>query len=183
MNIKTILFILSGCLLIAGCASSVSGGRSGGGAGATIYVAPLANATESENAGKAVTGLVESALMERGCSVIPAEPVPSEGADADANAAQAPLKAAMDKHAVYLVTGTVSEFHFKTDLDGNPAVGVTLRLVRVRDGKLLWQSSGSKVGVTFASLTSTAQYAVRDLVSRMPLVGDDTGGAGKNRTR
>ena len=78
------------------------------------------------------------------------------------------LQIAQAHKATYLLVGTVHEYRYKSDLSANPAVGITLRLVSVADGRTLWQGSSSKVGRAYSSLTSTAQKAVRDLASRIP---------------
>jgi len=79
------------------------------------------------------------------------------------------LEAARSVNATHLLLGTVHEYRYKTDLDGYPAVGLTLRLVDATTGVTLWQGSSARVGVFFASLTTTSQRAVRDLDRRIPL--------------
>jgi hypothetical protein len=67
------------------------------------------------------------------------------------------------------VLGTALEYRYKTDLDGDPTVGISVRLVEALDGRTVWQGSSAKVGVWFASLTMAGQRAVRHLAARMPL--------------
>ena len=74
--------------------------------------------------------------------------------------------------ATHLLIGTVHEYRYKTDLDGDPAVGLTLRLIDAATGQTLWQGSGTNVGYAFASVTSAAQKAVRALVRDLPVTGN-----------
>ena len=57
-------------------------------------------------------------------------------------------------------------------LDGDPAVGVTLRLVDAATGQTLWQGTSANVGFAFASLSSAGQKAVRALVQQLPVSGN-----------
>jgi hypothetical protein len=166
-------FILLIPLLLAGCASATySGGQKGLPAGGEVrvFLPQVANATDDEHAGRAITELMSSALFERGIPV-----VQSEQALVKARAENAAgtdglfLEAARSLQANYLLIGTVHEYRYKTDLDGDPAVGVTVRLVDVKDGQTLWQGSSARVSVLFASLSTASQRTVRDLVARMPL--------------
>jgi hypothetical protein len=131
---------------------------------------PFLNATDHEHAGEALTQLTGSTLLEQRVPLFQTEEILSKGAD------ETPVKKelgyqqiARDNQAAYLLMGTVHEYRYKSDLSAKPAVGITLRLVDVADGRTLWQESSSKVGRVYSSLTSTAQQTVRDLVSRIPL--------------
>jgi hypothetical protein len=79
------------------------------------------------------------------------------------------LETARDLEATHLLIGAVHEYRYKTDLDGDPAVGISLRLVDAKDGRTIWQGTSSRVGVLFASVSKTAQRAVRDLVKHLPV--------------
>lgn len=136
----------------------------------SLVMPPFLNATDNEHAGQALTQLTGSTLLEYGIPLIQTEEILSKTADETAPKQEARnLQIARETKATYLLIGTVHEYRYKSDLSANPAVGITLRLVNVADGRTLWQGSSSKVGRVYASLTSTAQKAVRDLVSKVPL--------------
>ncbi|MDD2710429.1 MAG: hypothetical protein PHV34_20815 [Verrucomicrobiae bacterium] len=159
--------LLSGLLMVlCGCASTVEyGGRKEiADLQGRVCLAPFENATDDEHAGRAFTELFGTAMMERGVELIQLSKTASE----DPGAAVDYLHLAKEKKAVYLVAGAVHEYRYKTDLDGDPAVGVTIRIVEVSSKKTVWQASGSNVGVGFSSLTSAAQEVVGDIVRRMP---------------
>src|SRR3954452_23781034 len=175
--LRTTLFmkklqLLALLLLLPGCAMVVhDGGKSTLYEGkARMVMPPFVNATDNEHAGQALTQLTGSTLLEYEIPLYQTEEILGKTADESASKQEArDLKIAQDSKANYLLVGTVHEYRYKSDLTANPAVGITLRLVSVVDGRTVWQGTSSKVGRASSSLTATAQNAVRDLVSKIPL--------------
>ncbi|MBF0161484.1 MAG: hypothetical protein HQL88_04270 [Magnetococcales bacterium] len=69
-----------------------------------------------------------------------------------------------------VLTGAVSEFAYQHGLREEPAVGLSLRLVRVTDGELLWTSSHSEIGAGWFrrdSLNLTAQRVIARMVGEL----------------
>jgi TolB-like protein len=132
-----------------------------------VIVGPFVNATENTHAGQAMARLTATALMGRKVDLYQTEDLLTRAGEetGDTNSF---LNIAREAGAAYMVAGTVHEYRYKTDLKGNPAVGITLRVVAVNDGRTIWQGSSSKVGNGFASLSATGQEAVRELVRRLP---------------
>jgi hypothetical protein len=136
----------------------------------SLVMPPFLNATDNEHAGQALTQLTGSALLERGIPLVQTEDILNKTADDTAPKQDVRYQEiAQANKATYLLMGTVHEYRYKSDLSSHPAVGITLRLVNVADGRTLWQGSSSKVGRFYSSLTSTAQKTVGDLVSKVPL--------------
>jgi polysaccharide biosynthesis protein PelC len=160
-------------LLLAGCTTTAvrDGSKPHVNEGKfTLVMPPFLNATDNEHAGQALTQLTGSTLLEYGIPLIQTEEILNKTADETAPKQEVRnQQIAQENKATYLLMGTVHEYRYKSDLSANPAVGITLRLVNVADGRTLWQGSSSKVGLVCASLTSTAQKAVRELVSKVPL--------------
>jgi len=140
-----------------------------------ICLPPFFNATDDDHAARALTEITASALMNEGIPLVQTEPtlvnIRKENA---AGVDGLFLEAAKSLGATHLLIGTVHEYRYKTDLDGDPAVGITLRLVDAKEGITLWQGSSAKVGVCFASLSTAAQYAVKRLVNQLPLYSNDS---------
>jgi len=159
-------------LLFAGCTTLVhDGGNSLVHEGTLrVVMPPFLNATDHEHAGEALTQLTGSIVLEYGIPLYQTEEILSKTVDDTALQQEMRyLQIARDNKATHLLIGIVHEYRYKSDLSANPAVGITLRLVNVADGRTLWQGSSSKVGRSYSSLTATAQKAVRDLASRTPL--------------
>jgi hypothetical protein len=139
-----------------------------------ICLPPYFNATDDDHAARALTEITASALMNKGIPLVQTEPALAKiRQDNAAGADGLFLEAAKSLGATHLLIGTVHEYRYKTDLDGDPAVGITLRLVDAKEGNTLWQGSSAKVGVCFASLSSAAQYAVKRLVNQLPLYNNN----------
>src|SRR5688500_10341735 len=167
------LILLLPLLLVTACSSIVHYGGSPGVPPpySRVVLAPCINATENPHAGQALNRLAATALLERGIPLYQTEDLllrdreEISGADSTNS-----LRFAREAGAAYVIAGTIHEYRYKTDLKGNPAVGVTLRLVDVRDGRTVWQGSSAKVGHGFTSLTGTAHKALDELVAKIPLL-------------
>ncbi|MNP78015.1 hypothetical protein D3C76_1755480 [compost metagenome] len=66
-----------------------------------------------------------------------------------------------------MLTGSVEEWQYKSGLDGEPAVGISLRVVEVSSGRVLWSKSGARAGWSRESLAGTAQQVIETLVSAL----------------
>lgn len=69
----------------------------------------------------------------------------------------------------YGVTGTVSEWRYKSGLDGEPAVGVTLKIVDVQNGEVLWSATGARSGWGRESLAGTGHKVIAGLIDGIEL--------------
>lgn len=162
---RTVAVLLLPTLLVCGCASTVQHGSTTPGLvlPKALFLAPFDNATDDEHAGQALTEVTSTTLMQQGAEVTRATPAADDATTPNYQ------QAARDKGLAFVVFGTVHEYRYKTDLDGDPAVGISLRVVATSSGKTVWQASGSKTGIGCSSLTEAAQQVVRDVVKRMPL--------------
>ena len=171
------LVLFVGASLPMGCATRVYDGESLSSdetKTVRIFMPPFFNATNDDHAGRALTELTGSALVERGIPLYQTEALllsSQEESSAGTDGRYQDL--AQSVGATHLLIGTVHEYRYKTDLDGDPAVGITIRIVDAEDGRTVWQGSSSNIGYAFASLTSASQRAVRRLVGRLPLNAED----------
>jgi hypothetical protein len=168
--------LLALCLLAltSGCATVVTqGGATGTLRVERLLLPPFVNATTDEHAGRALTEMTGSALVEAGLPLFQTEETLLRSAADKAQGADGRYaELARTAGASHLLLGTVHEYRYKTDLDGDPAVGITLRLIDAATGQTLWQGSSGNVGYAFASVTSAAQKAVRTLVRDIPVTGN-----------
>lgn len=165
-----LLVPLLACLL-AGCASSEvrQGGSHAPLAGVgRVLLAPLHNATPDETAGRAVTELAATALLAHRVPLAQTEDAlhRSRTLIEEGKAAQI-VELARSLQCSHVLLGTVTEYRYKSDLDGSPIVSLTLRLVDAADGATVWQGTSTKMTQYFGSLSRTAQAAVDNLVQQM----------------
>ena len=154
--------------LLAGCATmeTRSGSIPKGGYG-PVFLDVLANATPEQGAGQAVSSIVGSVLTESGWKLVGQQ---KESSDALGEAPPADaMEGAKKAHARWLISGVVHEYRYKTDLDGHPAVGVTLRAIDTKTGQVAWQGSVARTGFGYASLSAATQSGVLALVRRMSI--------------
>jgi len=69
----------------------------------------------------------------------------------------------------YAVTGSVDEWQYKLGVGSEPVVGLTIRIIEIPSGKIVWSASGARSGWSTGSLNGTAQKLLRDLISRVDI--------------
>lgn len=82
-------------------------------------------------------------------------------------------KWAREQGARYAVTGSVEEWRYKVGIDGEPAVGVTLRVIDLSSGEVVWSASGAKSGWSREALSAVAQSLLTDLLRKLQLDAED----------
>lgn len=158
-------------LLLTGCAFSRVEPGVGANDGNEWVILPVVNYSDTPFAGERVEGLVMSDLRAHGFTALQMYLI-DDGADAMPTLDErARLNKALDwargAHKRFGVTGAVEEWRYKSGLDGEPAVGVTLRLIDIDSQAVLWSGSASRSGWTRESLAGTGQKVVRELVASM----------------
>jgi hypothetical protein len=169
--LKRLLFLLAP-ILIAGCVSTVESGPAKPDIKltGTVVIAPFANATDDDNAGRAFADLMATELARHGLVVVSLPPKPTDDLGAvPAYTKEELIQAAKKNNASGVVRGTAIEFRYKTDLDGDPAAGVYVEILDPTNLAAMWHGSSSRTGLVYASLAGTAQTATRDVVARMPI--------------
>lgn len=135
-------------------------------------IAPLANHSETPLAGEKARGMLVTSLAREGIAsprLVPRKtPVNPLAINDDVDQQEA-LSWAQQHGVRYLVTGAVEEWHYKAGLDGEPAVGMTLQVVDVSSGDLLWSGSGARGGWGFSTLSGEANDLLDDLVDDIDL--------------
>ncbi|MBW4051820.1 MAG: penicillin-binding protein activator LpoB [Proteobacteria bacterium] len=69
--------------------------------------------------------------------------------------------------ARYALLGSVDEWHYKIGLDGQPAVGFTLRLIDLHSGKTLWSGAASASGGSREGLAVLSERTLARLVGHL----------------
>jgi hypothetical protein len=62
------------------------------------------------------------------------------------------------------MTGTVNEWRYKVGMDGEPVVGVTLQVVELPGGRVVWSATGAKSGWSRDSVSAVAQQVIDKLL-------------------
>ena len=69
----------------------------------------------------------------------------------------------------YIISGSVDEWQYKSGLDGEPAVGVTLILRERTSGEILWRATGTRGGWGRESLSGTGQIVLQELIDGLDI--------------
>jgi predicted extracellular nuclease len=67
------------------------------------------------------------------------------------------LQEAKNNGFKFVITGNVNEFRYKTGIEGEPAVSVTVLIYDSESGEVIWSSTGSATGWSNQSRTTVAQ--------------------------
>ena len=160
----------AGAAWLTGCAVVDSAPAPKLARGDEIAVLPIVNHTETPQAGERAASIAAALLAADGFARVSA--YPASGDDqapfdtaAAPDAAKKALDWARDRHARYALTGTVTEWRYKVGVDGEPAVGLTLQLLDVDGGGVIWSAAGSSTGWSRASLAGVAQKLERKLLA------------------
>ncbi len=171
--------LVAGVLLLAACTTtSMQPSPRGLVPGASWGLLPIVNYTQTPQAGLRAEAILESLVRARGAASLRRYPselnVEALFEPTERNAVDKAMRWARTERVRYALTGTVDEWRYKVGVDGEPAVGITLQLVDVVSGDVVWSATGAKTGWSRESLSGVAQKLIRELTS--PLAG--LGGVG-----
>jgi polysaccharide biosynthesis protein PelC len=76
---------------------------------------------------------------------------------------------AMKDNASYAITGSVDEWQYKLGVGSEPVVGLTIRVIELPSGAVVWSASGARSGWSTGSLSGTAQKLLRELISKLEI--------------
>jgi TolB-like protein len=137
-------------------------------ANARWAVLPFANHTETPLAGSRAASIAEALLHSRGLADVRSAPGPqADVVDAGERPDRAAgLEWARKEGARYALGGSVDEWRYKVGVDGEPAVSLTLQIIDVRDGRVLWSGVSGRSGWSRESLGALAQKVMHDLLAQ-----------------
>jgi TolB-like protein len=162
------LAILALLALLAGC-STVDVGRAPKlDADAQWAVLPFANHTETPQAGLRAEAIAENLLRAEGALALKRYPagIATETLfePGDRKGQEAALAWARKAGVRYALSGSVDEWRYKVGVDGEPAAGVTLQVLDVASGEVLWAATGARTGWSREALSAVAQQLMKKLL-------------------
>jgi polysaccharide biosynthesis protein PelC len=175
-----ISFLLAAVLLTA-CASGVQSVASQEVVSPTAKWAllPLSNNTDTPQAALSAEAMVEHLLRSRGITTLVQYPATlsrdSLFEPTERKVSDEAQKWAVAQNVRFAVAGSVEEWRYKVGIDGEPAVGVTLKVIDLTNGRVVWSASGAKSGWSREALSGVAQKLLASLIAGLPLSGAPTG--------
>jgi hypothetical protein len=137
--------------------------------GARWVLLPIANHTETPQAGLRTEAIAEAVLRSLGVRNLERYPA-ALSADslldpAERKLAEQALAWAKGREARYAVSGSVEEWRYKVGVDGEPAVGMSLTVTDLSTGAVVYSAAGGKSGWSREALSAVAQKLLRDLLA------------------
>lgn len=158
-------------LIIAGCSVIQSQEGTPIPEDGRFAVLPLINLSQTPQAGDQAASVLAAILRAKGSDEVTLylpndlNPLLYESNERQ----QTALQSARNDDAEYLFSGTVEEWRYKSGLDGEPAVGVTLEVRRADDNRIIWSGTAARSGWGRESLSVAAHKVLDELVIAMPL--------------
>ncbi|RUM59684.1 MAG: hypothetical protein DSY53_02115 [Persephonella sp.] len=126
----------------------------------SFIVLPFENNTETPLAGLRASKIAEGILVSHGFNIN--EKIYKQKEYKSEEIKQM-LKKFKEEGYRYAVVGTVNEWRYKTGIDGEPAVNITMRIVDLKNGKTVWSGVASKSGMGYSSIGTLAQELLNEL--------------------
>lgn len=130
-------------------------------------IMPMTNNANTPMAAEKAEQLVATQLYAKGINAIkyPATNNNDLRSVLDSSVKQQNAQAWLENQPVdYVITGSIEEWNYKSGLDGEPAVGLTLEIKSAKSGQVYWRASGSRVGWGRESITGTGQVVIEKLL-------------------
>jgi TolB-like protein len=161
-------------LLLTGCSSLQTSGTNYSLSGKERWaMLPMVNNTDTPQAGLRAEAIVHTLMLNRGLKSLDLYPVelnndtlfePSERKVVDKTREWAKAQGIR-----YVLTGSVEEWHYKVGVDGEPAVGLTLKVIDLTTNQVVWSAVGAKSGWSRSALSAVAQDLARGLLSDLTI--------------
>ena len=119
----------------------------------------LQNFTDTPRAGMRASNIVEGILKSKGYRII-------SHVDEKKYTLKKAYRKAKNDNSKYFLYGGVSEWRYKTGIDGEPAVSIQLSLYKTKNKKLVWSATGSDSDWGNGSIGTTAQSLMLEMMEQ-----------------
>lgn len=160
-------------VMLVGCSSAMTRVHRAGNVKSTAKWAllPVQNHSETPQAGERIEAMLDTLLRKQGVNQLDRYPLqPEDDAHllaSDRQRYETALEWARGARFDYAITGSVEEWRYKSGLDGEPAIGITMRVLDVRTGRVLWSASGTQTGGAAENASGTALKLLTKLVDEL----------------
>ncbi|WLG57196.1 penicillin-binding protein activator LpoB [Pseudomonas extremorientalis] len=156
-------------LFVAGCSSFTSENSPDLPRNAQWGIVPMINYSQTPQAGERSEQILLSVLSSHGLQprVYPTSTQGEQALMDDNERLTGALEWAREQKLDYVIAGSVEEWQYKNGLDGEPAVGISLRVLDANSGRVLWSKSGARAGWSRESLAGNAQTVIDKLVGAL----------------
>jgi len=135
---------------------------------------PFANHSEAPQCAERVEAMTETLLRMRGVSRLvtyAAEPADDRKdlrrtllGDGERDAMR-DMAWAKSQGFVYAISGSVEEWRYRSGLEGEAAVGISVRVIDLSHDKVIWSASGTDTGPAHEAVSGTALRLIDQLLA------------------
>lgn len=134
-------------------------------------ILPVVNNSETPQAGERLEAILDTMLRKRGVASLDRYPPPKEDdthlVSSDRQRYESAFEWARGAKYDYAISGSVEEWRYKSGLDAEPAIGISVRVFDVSNGKVLWAATGTKTGSGNQNTSATAVELLRSMVQEL----------------
>lgn len=144
--------------------------------GSRVGVVPFLNNSQTPAAGISASEITANILRSKGAAALVNYPL-ERGAKIVLPGVQYRISKAQmwqfanRNHLQYLLIGTVTEWHYKAGIDGEPAVGFTLQLVDVSTHQVIWSGVAARTGNSRQGVAIIAQELLKNTMANICFSG------------
>lgn len=145
-----IILVLSGCSYVVQSRGEIPDDK-------VISIFALKNYTDTPRAGERASNILEGILLTKGYKVV-------SHVEKSTLSFEEMQKIAKEDDAKYFLHGGVSEWRYKTGIDGEPAVSLTCTLYKTKGAKVVWSATASDSDWGTSSIGTTAQRIFESMI-------------------
>jgi TolB-like protein len=173
MNMSKLPGIVLMVAWLTGCATVQTVGSEKLAGTETWALLPFANHTETPQAGLRAEAIAANLLRGHGLPRLQTYPAGLAAETllepTDHKLGEKAVAWAREQGVRYAVSGEVNEWRYKVGIDGEPAVGLTMQVLDLNDGRVVYSAAGGKSGWSREALSAVAQKLMKDMVAGIPL--------------
>lgn len=133
---------------------------------------PLLNHADTPDAGKRAADIAKTLLRIKGLTSLSTYIIPN-APSLELNqqkTVQNAIHEAATQGFKYGISGSIQEWRYKSGLDAEPVVGITLTVVDLNTKRVIWSASGSKTGWGRDSVSGVAHKLIANLIDGLSLI-------------
>ncbi len=158
LEMSSLILFLSACATMA-----VNSDNSKLGKNDSYLVTVFKNYTQTPYAGARISSMLDGIMLSRGYKTYNASTILRNYSSEKENIDKT-IRHAKKKGIRYVIAGSVNEFRYKTGIEGEPAVSITIFVYNTDTGKIIWSSTGSATGWSNQSRTTVMQNLIDRLM-------------------
>jgi polysaccharide biosynthesis protein PelC len=172
-SLKKLVLLIVATLLLCNCAVYEVQKSEPLESSANWVILPMINHSDTPEAGARAADIAATLLRARGIKQLSNYvPAAKDGIIPELDqqkVLQEAINWAIAQGFRYGLGGSVQEWRYKSGLDGEPAAGITLTVIDLNSGQIIWSASGSRAGWGRESVSGVAHKLMAVLIDGLTL--------------